>query len=291
MTRRILGLAMVMGLFTVISCVSSEKSLRQFNERMVSENKVKTEDALGDPRIEVVQKPISSNPDVRFNVFADMVKRDSFIQRYEKTERFEQVQSGEGLMIAGGIMWGWGLMEWMFGLIFGIDDPNVTYDDLTPAEKAKYDRWESQGATLFVLGMIPFIVGASMEQQVTYADKPVGTFERNVSRDTALGKTVPMPNMMVTASAKNDTSTLNISGTTDQDGKAVLAIDRLLADVIATARELPQNTSVEIKAAGGQPTYLYYNITETIDIMSRGLIDWNTAGTCGEPHRMESHRS
>src|SRR3989339_1395851 len=134
MTRRILGLAMEMGLFTVISCVSSEKSLRQFNERMVSENKVKTEDALGDPRIEVVQKPISSNPDVRFNVFADMVKRDSFIQRYEKTERFEQVQSGEGLMIAGGIMWGWGLMEWMFGLILGIDDPNVTYDDLTPAE-------------------------------------------------------------------------------------------------------------------------------------------------------------
>src|SRR3989339_1514579 len=165
----------------------------------------------------------------------------------------------------------------MFGLIFGIDDPNVTYDDLTPAEKAKYDRWESQGATLFVLGMIPFIVGDSMEQQVTYADKPVGTFERNVSRDTALGKTVPMPNLMVTASAKNDTGTLNISGTTDQDGKAVLAIDRLLSDIIATAKELPQNTTVEVKAANGQSIPFYYNLQEAIEIMSRGQIDWSSA--------------
>ncbi|MBI5778104.1 MAG: caspase family protein [Planctomycetes bacterium] len=276
MTKRILGAAMVMGLFLAVSCVSSERSLRQFDEKMTSERRVKTEDALGEPRIEIVQRPISSSPDVRFTVMADMVKRDSFLQQYQKTEKFEQVQSGEGLMIAGGIMWGWGLLEWMFGAIFGIEDPASGYT-LTPAEKAQYARWESQGATLFVLGLIPFIVGASMEQQVTYADKPVGTFERNVSKDTALGKAVPMPNLMVTASAKNDTGTLNISGTTDQDGKAALAMDRLMSDVIATARELPQNTSVEIKAANGQPTYLYYNITEAIDIMSRGVIDWNTA--------------
>ena len=134
MTKRILGAAMVMGLFLAVSCVSSERSLRQFNEKMVGENKVRTEDALGEPRIEIVQRPISSSPDVRFTVMADMVKRDSFIQRYEKTEKFEQVQSGEGLMVTGGIMSGVGLMEWMFGAMFGIDDPNVTYDDLTAAE-------------------------------------------------------------------------------------------------------------------------------------------------------------
>ena len=290
MTRKILGLAVMMGMFLVVSCVSSERSLRQFDEKMTSERKVKTEDTLGEPKIEIVQRPISSNPDVRFNVMADMVKRDSYLQQYQKTEKFEQVQSGEGLMITGGIMSGVGLMEWMFGLIFGIDDPNYTYDDLTAAEKAKYKKWESQGATLLFLGLVPLIVGGSMEQQVAYVDKPVGTFERNVSRDTNLGKTVPMPKLMVTASAKNDTSTLNISGTTDQDGKAVLAMDRLLSDVIATAKELPQNTNVEIKAANGQPTYLYYNITEAIDIMSRGVIDWNTASEGLTPYleaRME----
>ena len=72
------------------ACVSSERSLRQFNERMVSEKKVKTEDTLGEPKIEVAQRPISSSPDFKFTVFADTVKRDSFIQRYEKTEKFEQ---------------------------------------------------------------------------------------------------------------------------------------------------------------------------------------------------------
>ncbi|HLD36211.1 MAG TPA: SH3 domain-containing protein, partial [Planctomycetota bacterium] len=271
------------------ACVSSERSLRQFNERMVSEKKVKTEDTLGEPKIEVAQRPISSSPDFKFTVFADTVKRDSFIQRYEKTEKFEQTQSGEGLMVAGGITAGVGFFEWFIGTLMAIEDPNLSA--ATNAENKKDgDKLASSGLSFLVIGLIPLIAGASMQDQVTYVDKPVGTFERNVSKDTNLGKTVPMPNLMVTASAKNDTSTLNISGTTDQDGKAVLAIDRLLADVIATARELPQNTSVEIKAAGGQPTYLYYNITETIDIMSRGLIDWNTAAEGLTPYleaRME----
>lgn len=277
MTKRILGVALVMGLFLIVSCVSSERSLKQFDDRMVSERKVKTEDALGAPKIEIVQRPVSGNPEARFNLMADMVRRDSFIQKYEKTERYEQTKSGEGLMIAGGITWGWGFFQWMFSAITLSDGTDASVQPLTQSQKDRWESSRSQGAALILVGLVPFIVGATMDQQVTYVDKPIGEFERNISNDIPLGKTVPMPNLKVTAEATNDAGPVNISAVTDQQGQAVLAMDRLLEDVIATAKELPHNINVGIKGSGGQPAYLYYNIAEAIEIMSRGRINWSVA--------------
>lgn len=272
----VLGVAMLM----LPACVSSERGLGQFSERMAGERTKSSEETLSPPALEITQKPTVTNPQMNVKVLADAVRRDYIIQRYQRLERTEQITSGEGLAIFGGITMGLGFFSWLLNLVQATQTTDSSGATLSDAEiKANEDKYmpkANQGLGIMLLGLIPVIVGASTDKTVVTVDKPVGSYETNITRDNNLGRKVPMTNLLVSATVKNGEKTFSTSTVTDQSGMASIKIDNVLIQSFADAAvPLPENVRVIVEPKGGQGETIYYDLEQAIGIMSQGKIDWS----------------
>jgi hypothetical protein len=275
------------GLFVSVSitsgCVSSSVSLGEYGEKMVNEHRVKSEDALAVPIVEIVKSPSISDPNVQLKVQSEKVRRELFNQKYQGYEKIEQKTSGEGLLIAGAVSVGGGFFWWLIGSLVGMKDPNLSAK--TNADNKKTgDQMAKTGEILLFGGLIPLIIGASTDKQTSIVERPTGTYDKNVQRDIDLGQKVPRPNLLVSASVNNNRITSTTSGSTDKDGLVSLKIDNILAETIATAAELPQSVDVKIASQEGSESNLHFTIGEAIAIMSGGKIDWSAGKEALTPY-------
>lgn len=276
--RTACGLVLI-GILSNVSCVSSEKGLGDIRNRVASERVTKTEEVPGEPQIKMVDKPSATNPDIKMQLFAEMIKRESVDQNCERTEKTQMTTSGEGMLILGGVTMGGGFFWWFINTLMALPDSTVAGtpagDAKNAANKANYQPKANQGAMIGLLGLVPLIIGASTDQKVTTFDKVTGHYTQQTHHDTPLGRTVPLKNLMVVASVNNDQGTFSTSKPTDQEGNVDLQIDNKLSDTLALAKDLPGNLAVSIEPAGGQKTYLNFSLQEAIAIISHGTIDWS----------------
>ena len=272
----VLGVAMIM----MPACVSSERGLGKFSERMAGERTKSSEETLSPPVLEITQKPTMNNPQMNVKVLADAIKRDSIIQRYERLERTEQTTSGEGLLILGGVTMGLGFFDWLINTIQATQTTDSSGAALSAAEQKKnedtYGPKATQGLGILLLGLVPLIIGASTDRQVVTVDKPVGSYETNITRDNNLGRKVPMANLVVSATVKNGEKTSSTSIVTDPNGIASLKIDNILTQSFGDATvPLPENVRVVVEPRGGSGETLYYDLEQAIGIMSLGKVNWS----------------
>ncbi|MEK7449498.1 MAG: caspase family protein [Planctomycetota bacterium] len=256
------------------SCVTSTRNLGEFKEEMVSERKVKSEEMTNPPVVEITKKPSAAEPEIGVKVTAEMIRRDSFVQKYEKSEKIEQITSGKGLMILGGISMGTGLVSWIINTVQATEDTTLS-DAENKENEDKYLPKAKQGLQILAVGLIPLIVGSATEKKTISSYRSVGSSENNITRDTNLNRIVPASNLTVNTSVQNDQVIRSASATTDGKGLAVLKIDNLLWEVIANSPKLPDNLTVAIEPQNGRKTNLPLTIEEAVAIMSHGKVDWS----------------
>ena len=245
--------------FCALSACTTTRPLGQVFTKPISEKIIKVP---SDQSIEIIQKPTSEEPVIKFIVVTPT--SEYILKQYEKIEKFEKTTSYKPLATVGYILAG-------LGIAYFLDNPvpdsskyrEDKFNDLS--DEALANR--KTGVTIAALGAVFAGIGMFTKAKITTIEKPVGVFEEKVSKN---------PQKIQFTFSISGTDMSEISGATSEKGEGLIKIDELLREYISAQSEFPEKAIISIKLEGDQNTRndISIGIEETIAIVSHGKIDW-----------------